>query len=65
MNISEANAVNVVARALDEKTPAVVRPSVEQLQSALDLLLDGAYRKLSAGLRPGEARVLPSLGGDS
>lgn len=66
MNISEANAVNTVARALSGLPNYEGRtPTVDEAQSAIDYLLAGAHRKLSAGLRPGDARVLPSLGGDS
>lgn len=67
MNVSEANAVNTVARALTG-TPSPFTgetPTVEETQSAIDLLLGGAYRKLAAGLRPGDTRVLPSIGSDS
>lgn len=64
MNVSEANAVNVLARTLtgvpnwDGELP-----TVDEAQSALDLLLTGSYKKLSAGLRPGDVRVLPSMDG--
>lgn len=65
MNVSEANAVNVLARALAVETPDSIRPTIEQQQSAIDVLLTGAYRKLSAGIRPGEAHLPPSSGGGS
>lgn len=58
MNISEANAVNVLARALTGTPNWEGRlPTVDEQQSALDLLLAGAQRKLGAGLRPGEATI--------
>lgn len=66
MNISEANAVNVVARTLSGLPNWEGRtPTVDEAQSAIDLLLRNAHKALSAGLRPGEARVLPSMGGDA
>jgi hypothetical protein len=55
MNISEANAVNTVVRALAGVPDWEGQlPTVEQQQSAVDLLLRGAYRQLSAGLQPGD-----------
>lgn len=58
MNNGQANAVNVLARAMSG-TPdwSGALPTAEQQQSALDLLLAGAYKQLSAGLQPGHAVV--------
>lgn len=58
MNNGQANAVNVVARGLT-RTPNYngQLPTVEELQSALDLLLAGAYKQLAAGMRPGDATI--------
>lgn len=58
MNISEANAVNTVVRALTGTPgPRGDLPTVDEQQSAVDLLLAGAYRKLAAGLQPGDVTV--------
>lgn len=59
MNVTEANAVNVVVRALTRQPDPYRRqlPTVEQQQDAVDVLLAGAYRTLSAGLRPGDATI--------
>lgn len=59
MNISEANAVNTVVRALtgtpnwDGQLPT----AEEQQSSAIDLLLRKAHRVLGAGLHPGDVTV--------
>lgn len=62
MNISEANAVNTVVRALAGIPHPFTGdlPSVDDQQRAVDLLLASAYRKLSAGLTPGDVTIGPS-----
>lgn len=59
MNISEANAVNTVVRALaDIPSPFTgERDTVEQQQAAVDILLRGAHRALGAGLQPGQVTL--------
>jgi hypothetical protein len=58
MNITEANAVNTVVRALagipnwDGQLP-----TVEQQQNAVDLLLRKAAKVLGAGLAPGDVTI--------
>lgn len=61
MNVGEANAVNTVVQALAGiPHPFTGRPPTpEQQQAAVDVLLAGAYRKLSAGLRPGDVTIGP------
>lgn len=58
MNISEANAVNTLVRALT-RTPNWdgELPTADQQQSAVDLLLAGAHRRLGAGLQPGQVII--------
>jgi len=62
MNISEANAVNTVVRAV-AGVPSFdgELPTTEQLQAAVDLLLTGAYRKLMAGLHPGDVTGMEAI----
>lgn len=59
MNIGEANAVNVVVHALAGLPNAHTGelPTAEQQQDAVDLLLRGAYKALSAGLQPGHVTI--------
>lgn len=58
MNISEANAVNTVVRALTgKKSWDGSLPSVDEQQTAVDVLLRKAHRVLSAGLQPGDVTV--------
>ncbi|MDP5182148.1 hypothetical protein QOZ88_05825 [Blastococcus sp. BMG 814] len=58
MNISQAGAVNTLVRALASIPDYNGElPTVEQQQRAVDLLLAGAYRKLSAGLQPGDVTI--------
>lgn len=54
MNISEANATNVVLRALIQRGQPVARG---QLTDAAVLLAEKAYRALSAGITPDEVRL--------
>lgn len=63
MNVGEANAVNTVVRALTRTPHPYTRelPTAEEQQAAVDVLLRGAYKALSAGLRPGDV----VLGGTS
>lgn len=58
MNITEANAVNTVVRALAGIPNWEGHlPTADEQQTAVDLLLRGAYRKLGAGLQPGQVAV--------
>lgn len=59
LTVSEASAVNTLVRALAGVPHPFTGdlPTVEQQQSAVDVLLRGAYRKLGAGLQPGEVTV--------
>lgn len=58
MNITQANAVNTVVRALTGTPNWDGRlPTVEEQQDAVDTLLRGAYRTLGAGLKPGDVTV--------
>lgn len=58
MNISEANAVNTVVRALAGlPNMAGEMPTVEQQRAAVDLLLRKASRVLGAGLTPGDVAI--------
>lgn len=60
MNISEANAVNTVVRALaglPSHPFTKDMPTTEETQVAVDILLAGAHRKLMAGLSPGDVTI--------
>lgn len=58
MNISEANAINVVCRGAFGAPASHGRPpTAEELQAAVDVLLRGAHRTLSAGLKPGDVTI--------
>lgn len=58
MNISQANAVNTVVRALAGIPNWEGRlPTVEEQQHAVDVLLHGSYRTLGAGLKPGDVTL--------
>lgn len=58
MNIGEANAVNTLVRALAGIPNWEGRlPTVDEQQSAVNLLLAGAQRKLGAGLQPGQVTI--------